>query len=183
MKKHILLVLTVLSFTLIFSTNYIDLIKYRIEYYNMNVSEQDIKRIEQVMPYIIYTCEYFDFDPLYAITLFEIESNYKWVYGDSGDAVGFGQIHLATAWNVIHNYKDYLEELGLNTKVTSTKDLYSTPIRTSVLSILYLIDKYERNNYDIYGATMDYNGTDKHFYSFNFMMRYSDIAKTFYMLQ
>lgn len=182
MKKYILLLLIIFNFTLIFSTNYIDLIKYRIDYYDMNVSENDIKRIEQVMPYVIYTCKYFDFDPLYAITLFEIESNYKWVYGDSGDAVGFGQIHLETAWNVIYNYKDYLEELGLNTTVKTTQDLYQTPIRTSVLSILYLIDRYKRSNNDIYGAASMYNGTDKHIYPFNFMLRYSDIAKTYYMI-
>lgn len=112
----------------------------------------------QVLPSLVKVANDFNFNINIFLSIIEVESSFKYVIGDNGKAIGYGQLHLNTAWFVISKYKDYLvNKLHMNIKVKSTKDLISTPVRTSILSFLWLIYNYQHNK-NILVAIKRYNG-------------------------
>ncbi len=124
----------------------------------------------------------YNVDPIIFIALIEQESSYKWRYGDSGLSVGFTQLTVEAGWYVKSKYEEELNELGFyNLYFHTPYDLYMTPLRTTVLSFFYFIDKYIESG-DLVTAVGRYNGIDNYDYVISFFERYAELHEIYFQL-
>lgn len=185
MKKIILLIIMFAlcqAYVFSYSSLLSDTVEYRIIDKGFKVSSNDTKLLSLSLPYIYEICNIYGLDPLFYIAIIEKESSYKWVYGDNGNAVGFGQIWAKTALFVVHKNKDMLADVGIyNTSFSNESDLYKTPIRTTILSVTYLCYQYKKTG-DIISAIGLYNGIDNDRYIADVLEIYAELSNIRYYL-
>lgn len=174
MKKYLIIVFVVILATLVTATDLEDIIYHRIDKYHMRVSKRDLHLLKVVIPYIEQIALLYQVDPVMILAIMEQESNYRWVIGDNGDAIGFMQIHTKTAKFVANRFEELLDDLKLNKEFNNPKDLYLTPIRTTVLSTLFFIYNYQRYD-DVFLAIKRFNGIGNDTYLYSVLKRYAEV--------
>ena len=119
-------------------------------------------------------------DPLLILAIIEIESSFKNVFGDGGDAVGFMQIHQHAAWYVI-NYNPDLEEKYI--QIGTHENLIKYPGLQISIGMRYL--KYMQDRSDFVTGISMYNGrTTKHNeYSNKVLKMYNEIVSKYLVYQ
>lgn len=157
---------------------------YRITKFSMNVSKRDMDLLQKTFPFVVDVCNIFSVNPLFLLVLIEHESNYKWVFGDSGQAVGFLQLHLNTAKFIQKKYSNLIEKLGLFcSEITSIEELNKTPVKTMVLSTLWFCYNFQKTNGSYIKAIGLYNGVNNEKYVLSFFDRFSEIFVNYVSFQ
>lgn len=152
MKKLIIILFLLLSI-FIFS-NKQDFI------YDYFLFERDIPQREAyLMAKTIYQdSEALDIEPLIVLSILETETNVRNIYGDSGEAVGYFQLHKDAVYYVTNFYpyiKQKVKEIG------NHNELLKYPVLQTKIAIRYLF-LMEINNKDIIHALSRYNGQESY---------------------
>lgn len=152
MKK--LLLLLILLFSIFIFSSKQDFI------YDYLVFERDIPKQEA---YLIAETIYKDSDslgiePLIVLSIMETETNVRNIFGDSGSAVGYFQLHR-DATHYVANFYPYIKyKLQL---INDHDSLIKYPVLQTKIAIRYLF-LMEINNKDIIYALGRYNGQEKY---------------------
>lgn len=161
---------------------YEELIATRAQEKYYYISEVNWERLKLIIPYAVEIAEMYGVDPIIFIALIEQESGYRWVYGDAETSVGFTQLRVEAGWYTKQKYEKELHELGFyNLNFHTPEDLYVTPVRTTVLSFFYLVDKYIEYG-DLVTAVGRYNGINNQDYVISFFERYYELHEIYFQL-
>ena len=170
MRQKILIIILLSYIITSFSVSLLDVVKERVA-----LSPRNEELLAKVLPYVSKISS----EPLLVLAVMEQESTYRWTHGDSGKAIGFMQIHLDTAKYMAELYKDKLNEIGIvNLQFNSVQDLIKTPIRTTLLGVLWLEHNIKHTKY-IYTAISRYNGINNHEYVIKVLNRYYQLIKIY----
>jgi len=171
MKRITLFFLAIIfAITILGDNILLSVIKNRV---TLDVNQE--KLLIKVLSYI----EKVSSEPLLVLAVMEQESTYRWTHGDSGKAIGFMQIHLATAQFIAKKYKNYLYSIGIkNLDIKTEHDLIITPIRTTILAVLWL--EYNLKNTDnLFIGISRYNGINNDKYVYSVLNRYYNIIQIY----
>jgi len=173
-KLFSLMIIILLIQSIYIANELYDLAIYRTQQYHMNVEYRDLKLLSIVSDKIEELCSFYNIDPVIILAIIEQETNYRWVKGDSGGAIGFMQLHLKTALYMKEKYSLILEDLKINKNFSSEHDLYVTPVRTTTLSVLWFIHNYLKYEDPIL-AIARFNGINNKDYVYSVLKRYTEM--------
>lgn len=119
-------------------------------------------------------------DPLLVLAIIEVESSFRNVYGDGGDAVGFMQIHQNAVWYVISYNPDLRERYKL---IGSHDNLIKYPGLQISIGMRYL--KYMQDRSDFVMGISMYNGRNTRYnqYSNKVLKVYNNIVNEYLIYQ
>lgn len=185
-RNSILLILFIVLSIIVVATEYNNIYEELIATRAVNnhnyISQNDWERLQLVIPYMLEIAVMYNIEPIIFIALIEQESSYKWIYGDSGNSVGFTQLSIGAGWYVKSKYEEELNELGFyNLDFHTPYDLYITPLRTTVLSFFYLIEKYVESG-NLATAVSKYNGINNDEYVIKFFERYCELHELYFQI-
>lgn len=165
MKKIIILILILLIGLSAFS-NYESFIK---KYISAKLNNKDLA--VQLSDTIIDECEYLNIDPLLILAIIQKESSFRNIYGDSGDAVGFMQIHEIAAKHVCRSVYSIKERYDM---IQTHSQLLKYPILQLRIGINYLYMMQEQYGY-ILGIAKYNGGSTVNKYVANVLNIYSQL--------
>lgn len=181
-NKYIVVILMILIILVNFTYGNIkeqDLLFNFIHLY-INQKMDDTYLADFLANHIIKESEELNMDPLLVLAIIEVESSFKNVYGDGGDAVGFMQIHQSAAWYVI-NYNPDLREKYI--EIGSHSNLIKYPGLQISIGMRYL--KYMQDRSDFVTGISMYNGRTTRYneYSNKVLKVYNNIINEYLVYQ
>jgi hypothetical protein len=121
-----------------------------------------------------------DMDPILILSIIEVESTFRNIFGDGGHAVGFMQIHEAAAWYVSTNDQFIQEKYS---KIGNHDNLIRYPGLQISIGMRYLKHMQERSDF-VTGISM-YNGRKDRYnvYSNKVLKVYNDIISQYLLFK
>lgn len=181
-NKYIVVILMILIILVNFTYGNMkeqDLLSNFIHLY-INQKMDDKYLADFLANHIIKESEELNMDPLLVLAIIEVESSFKNVYGDGGDAVGFMQIHQSASWYVI-NYNPDLREKYV--EIGSHSNLIKYPGLQISIGMRYL--KYMQDRSDFVTGISMYNGRTTRYneYSNKVLKVYNNIINEYLVYQ
>ncbi len=154
MKKIILFLLLSLN---LFSMEFKEIVRY----YNSKIREDEIVALEKIIH---------KYEKMYGVNRYVVysiiatESNFRNVFGDNGESIGYGQIQFPTAMFV-------KKKFGLHEDLSRERLIEDIDLQLKY-TVLYIKYLYELNDNDVKATLLSYNAGPLNFKKNRFNSQY-----------